>query len=72
VGREVLHANAWKARDRIAMHRAFREAARADKEIAGLHVKSRGDRDPVDLHAPQLRSTIPKHWGWTARSVEKA
>jgi len=38
--REVLHANAAKARDRIAMHRAFLEAARGDKELAGLYVKS--------------------------------
>ena len=38
--RDVLHANAWKARDRIAMHRSFLEAARADKELSGLYVKS--------------------------------
>ena len=38
--REVLHANASKARDRIAMHRAFLEAARADEELAGLYVKT--------------------------------
>ncbi len=38
--RDILPANAAKARDRIATHRAFLEAARGDKEIAGLYVKS--------------------------------
>ena len=38
--RDVLHANAWKARGRIAMHRSFLEAARADKELSALYVKT--------------------------------
>jgi len=37
--REVLHTNAQKARDRIAMHLDFLEAARGDKELAGLYAK---------------------------------
>ncbi|MGF1639387.1 MAG: radical SAM protein [Rhodospirillales bacterium] len=38
--RAVLHANAWRARPRIALHRSFLEAARADEELSSLYVKT--------------------------------